>query len=312
MKSKAGYKVFAPATVANLAVGFDILGLALDEPGDEIIARPGTEPGLVISKITGDKGKLSKEINKNTAGFAAQKLLDHLGESSRPVQIEIHKKMPFGTGMGSSAASAAAAVVAVNELLGRPLTKEALLPFAVEGEQVSDGAYHADNVAPSLLGGLLLIRDNATLDLVRLPIPKGLCVVVIYPHTQLLTTVSRGILSEHVKLKDAILQNGNIAAFVAGLYKSDFDLIQRSLKDFLIEPQRAPLIPFYNDIKEMSLKEGALGFNISGAGPSSFALCHNSLIAESIGKKAQHIYKLNGIKSSIYSSTINTKGATLY
>ena len=147
----AGLKVFAPASVANVAVGYDILGFALDKPGDEIIVKPSNHQGLRITKITGAKGRLPYEIEKNTAGFAAQKLLEHLGKSKQGIDMEIHKKMPFGSGLGSSAASAVAGVMAVNELLQRPFSKRELLPFAVLGEQIADGAYHADNVAPSLM-----------------------------------------------------------------------------------------------------------------------------------------------------------------
>ena len=171
---KSGIKVFAPASVANVACGFDILGFALEKPGDEIIVRFSDTPKLKITKITGLKGlKLPYEVEKNTAGFAAQRLLDHLGESNRGIEMEIHKKMPFGSGLGSSAASAVAGAMAINELLRRPLSKRELLPFAVLGEQVADNAYHADNVAPSLLGGMIFIRDNLTLDVHRIPIPRG-------------------------------------------------------------------------------------------------------------------------------------------
>ena len=190
---KAGIKVFAPATVANVAVGFDILGFALERPGDEIIARFSDTSGLRITRITGARGKLPFDVGKNTAGFAALKLLEHLGEERRGIELEIHKMMPFGSGLGSSAASAAGGVMAVNELLGRPLEKRALLPFAVLGEQIADGAYHADNVAPSLIGGMVLIRSNEDLDVHRLPIPAGIHATVIYPHVEILTKDARSV-----------------------------------------------------------------------------------------------------------------------
>lgn len=312
MVRKNGVKVFAPATVSNVAVGFDILGFAIDKPGDEILVKEGKKEGLVLTKITGDKGKLPKQISENTATFAANELLKFLGEEKRPIEIEIHKKMGIGTGMGSSAASAVAAVMAINEYFKRPLEKRELLKFAMMGEQVGDGAYHADNVAPSLLGGIVLIRDNESLDYIKLYVPKGLCAVVIYPHIKILTKDSRGILNDHVALKKVIKQSGNIAALVHGLYQSDFDLISRCLQDHIIEPQRKHLIPNYNELKEMALKEGALGFNISGAGPSTFALCNNSLIMENIEQKARSIYSDAGIDCTIYSSLINQEGAHLY
>lgn len=305
----AGIKVFAPATVANVACGFDLLGFAIDKPGDEIIARFSDKPGLRITKITGAKGKLPYEIEKNTAGFAAQKLLEHLGETSVGIELEIHKKMPFSSGLGSSAASAVAGVMAVNELLKRPLEKRALLHFAVLGEQLVDGAYHADNVAPSLLGGMVLIRDNLTLDVHRLHLPKGLYATVIHPQIQIRTRDARAVLSDTVPLKKCIAQNGNIAGFIVGLYNSDIDLISRSLEDIIVEPQRAKLIPHFYDVKEGALNAGALGCSISGAGPSVFALSANSLIAEKVGEAMAKIFTDAKISNKVYISPINQEGA---
>ncbi len=307
----AGIKVFAPASVANVAVGFDILGFALEKPGDEIIARFSDKPGLRITKITGAKGKLPYELEKNTAGFAAMKLLEHLGETGRGIELEIHKKMPFGSGLGSSAASAVAGVMAVNEILRRPLSKRELLPFAVQGEQIADGAYHADNVAPSLIGGMVFIRDNQTLDIHRLAIPKGIYASVIYPHIEILTKDSRDVLSDQVSLKNVIQQSGNLGGLLIGLFNSDIDLISRSLQDVIIEPQRARLIPHFTEVKETALKEGALGCSISGAGPSIFALSANSLIAENVGQKMQAIYTNAKIESELFISPINQEGAKL-
>lgn len=307
----AGIKVFAPASVANVAVGFDILGFALEKPGDEIIARLSDKPGLRITKITGAKGKLPYELEKNTAGFAAMKLLEHLGETDRGIELEIHKKMPFGSGLGSSAASAVAGVMAVNEILRRPLTKRELLPFAVLGEQIADGAYHADNVAPSLIGGMVFIRDNQTLDVHRLSIPKGIYVTVIYPHIEILTKDSRNILSEQVSLKQTIQQTGNLGGLLIGLFNSDIELIGRSLQDVIIEPQRAQLIPHFQKVKEAALQTGALGCSISGAGPSIFALSANSLIAENAGHKMQAVFSDQGIESELFISPINQEGARL-
>lgn len=306
---RAGIKVFAPATVANVACGFDLLGFAIDKPGDEIIARFSDKPGLRIAKITGAKGKLPYEIEQNTAGFAAQKLLEHLGDTSIGIELEIHKKMPFSSGLGSSAASAVAGVMAVNELLKRPLEKRDLLQFAVLGEQIADGAYHADNVAPSLLGGMILIRDNATLDVHRLHLPKGLYATVVHPQIQIKTKDARDVLSDIVSLKKCIAQNGNIAGFIVGLYNSDIDLISRSLEDKIIEPQRAKLIPHFYDVKNNVLEAGALGCSISGAGPSIFALSANSLIAENVGEAMKKVFKQAKIENQVYISPINQQGA---
>lgn len=309
---KPGIKVFAPATVANVAVGFDILGFALDKPGDEIIVRAGSQPGLVITDITGAQGLLPYDIMKNTAGFAAYKFLEHIGDLDRPLEMEIHKKMPFGSGLGSSAASAVGSVFALNELLRTGFTKQELLKFAVEGEQVADGAYHADNVAPSLMGGMILIRDNETLDIKKLPIPRGLFATIIYPEIEILTRDSRGLLKEEVPFQTVIKQMGNLASFVASMYTSDYGLMERSLQDLLVEPQRAHLIPHFYDIKEAALKTGALGFSISGAGPSMFALTNNTGVAEDISKKATKIYEKAKINVKTYISAINHEGVTLF
>ena len=305
----AGIKVFAPATVANVACGFDLLGFALDKPGDEIIARFSDKPGLKITKITGAKGKLPYEVEKNTAGFAAQRLLEHLGETRVGIELEVHKKMPFSSGLGSSAASAVAGVMAVNELLKRPLEKRQLLHFAVLGEQLIDDAYHADNVAPSLLGGMILIRDNATLDVHRLHLPKGLYATVIHPKIQIRTKDARDVLSDTVSLQKCIAQNGNIAGLIVGLYNSDIDLIGRSLEDVIIEPQRAKLIPHFYEVKESALKAGALGCSISGAGPSIFALNANSLIAENVGEAMKKVFTDAKIDNEVFVSPINQEGA---
>ena len=308
----SGVKIFAPATVANVACGFDILGFAIDKPGDEILAHFSDKPGLRINKITGAKGKLPYEVEKNTAGFAALKMLEHLGEQDRGIEIEIRKKMPFGSGLGSSAASAAGAVVAINELLGRPFaTKRELLPFAVLGEQIADGAYHADNVAPSLMGGMIFIRSNETLDVHHLPVPKGIYASVVHPHIEVLTKDSRNVLSNQVGLKESIQQNGNLGGLIVGFYNTDLDLIGRSLNDVIIEPQRAKLIPHFYDVKEAALNAGALGCSISGAGPSIFALSTNSMVAEEVGEAMKKAFLKHKVKNDLYVSPINMDGATL-
>ena len=294
-----------------MACGYDLLGFALDKPGDEIIAKFSDTPGLKITKITGAKGKLPLEVEKNTAGVAALRMLEHIGEEKRGINLEIHKKMPFGSGLGSSAASAVAGVMAVNELLKRPLQKREMLPFAVLGEQIADGAYHADNVAPSLLGGMIFIRDNTSLDVHRIPLIRGLQAIVIYPHIEILTKDARDVLSDQVQLKQHIHQNGNLGGLIVGLYNGDIDLIGRSLQDVIIEPQRAQLIPGFYQVQEAALKAGALGCSISGAGPSIFALSANTLIAENIGNAMQRVFTDLGIKSELFISPINHEGAVL-
>ena len=308
-----GVRVFAPASVANVAAGYDILGFALEKPGDEIVANFTDTTGLKITKITGVPGniKIPYEIEKNTAGFAAQRLLEHLGEEKRGISMEIHKKMPFGSGLGSSAASAVAGVMAINEIFKRPLTKRELLPFAVQGEQIADGAYHADNVAPSLLGGMIFIRDNASLDVHRVHIMKGLYAVVVHPNIKILTRDARNILSDSVSLKKTIEQTGNLGGLILGLTNSNLELIRRSLKDVIIEPQRAALIPHFYDVQAAALNQGALGCSISGAGPSIFALCSNTLEAENTGTAMQKVFNDNKIDNSLFISPINQEGAVL-
>ena len=308
-RSSQAVRVFAPATVANVAIGYDILGFAIDQPGDEVIARFGTEKGLTIRKIHGTKKKLPLEASKNTATKGALALLEEINEPDLSIEIEIFKKMPFGSGMGSSAASAAAGVLAVNELLGRPFEKRALARFAVLGESAADGAIHGDNVIPSLLGGIILIRDNETTDFVKLPVPRGLSVFVIYPEIEILTKDARAVLSNEVSLKKVIHQSGNIASFVASLYNADLDLMKRSLKDHIIEPQRAQLIPHFYELQSLAMDRGAMNYTISGAGPSMFGFAQNSLIAEDACQAVRSYLHEQGIRSHQYISGINVRGA---
>ncbi|MGH2487839.1 MAG: homoserine kinase, partial [Ktedonobacterales bacterium] len=257
-------RAFAPATVANVSAGLDIFGFAVDAPGDVVVARLCDAPSVSIAAITGDDGRLPREAIANTAGAAALALLDHL----RPgcgVELEVHKRMPLGSGLGSSAASAVAAVVAVNALFGDRLSRRELLPFALAGECVSCGFTHADNVAPSLLGGFVLIRDTDSLDTVQLPAPSALCCALIHPHIEVRTADARALLPREISLRDGVKQWGNAAGLVAGLLLGDFALIGRSLHDVVAEPARARLIPGFAAVKRAALDAGALGCGISGA-----------------------------------------------
>lgn len=306
-----GIKTFAPATVGNIGVGFDIMGLALERPGDEVIARKSDTPGLRITKITGHGGKLPYEPEKNTAGVAALRLLQHLGETGRGIELEIHKKMPFSSGLGSSAASAVAATLAVSELLRTGMSKRELLPFACAGEEAATGSFITDNVVPSMLGGIVLIRDGATLDVHRLHVPRGLYVTVVYPHTEITTKSARAVLRPEVPMDKFVRQSANVGAFVIGLFNGDIELIGRSLKDEIVEPQRAGLIPGFYDVKKAALSEGALGCSISGAGPSVFALCANSLVAENAALAMQKAFFKNKVESQIFLSPVNQEGAVV-
>ena len=308
MSKKAGVKVFAPASVANVAVGYDILGFPIENLGDEVIVREGTESGLKINKIIKNKN-LSKEIEKNTAGFAAYKLLESLGLVKEPIEMDLIKNMSIGTGLGSSASSAVAGAYGVNAYLNFPYTKAEILRFATLGEQIADGSFHADNVGPSLLGGFIIIRDNEKLEWTKLACPIGLTCVIVHPKIEILTKDSRALLSPTITLEQSIKQSGNLGCFVAAMYKSDFNLMRLSLQDLIIEPQRAHLIPEFYKLKEMALHHDALGFSISGAGPSMFALCDNTFIAENILDGAKKIYSDVGIECNTMISSINHEGA---
>ncbi|UCE08737.1 MAG: homoserine kinase, partial [bacterium] len=259
--------IFAPATVANVACGFDILGFAIDNPGDEVILTKKKDPGVSISKITGDQSELPIDPEKNTAGVAVLTFLKYL-KSNQGIDIELHKKMPLGSGLGSSAASAVASVFAANILLDNPLDKQQLLPFALEAEKIACGVAHADNAAPALLGGFVLIRSYDPLDVVRISTPQKLFCTIIHPQIEIRTEDARKILKKEILFKDAIIQWGNIAGLIAGLIKSDYGLIQRSMQDVIIEPVRSILIPRFQEIKNAAIGAGALGCSISGSGPS--------------------------------------------
>ncbi len=301
-------KVFAPATVANVACGFNVLGFAVDAPGDVITMQLTDKPDIVISSITGDGGRLSKAAEKNTAGVAVNAFLKHLN-ATQGVEITIEKNLPLGSGMGSSAASSVAAVVAINELLGKPLSREALVPFAMEAERIACGAAHADNVAPAIMGGFVLIRSYAPLDLIRIPSPDNLFCIVITPNIELRTEDARKVLKQEITMKDAIEQWGNLAGLIAGLMQKDYALIGRSLQDVIVEPMRALLIPGFEEVKIAALENGVLGCSISGSGPSIFALATSKQIAENAGAAMKVALNKIGLDGTIYVSKINDEGA---
>lgn len=251
------------------------------------------------------------DVEKNTAGVAAQRLLEHLGRTDVGIELEVHKKMPFGSGLGSSAASSAGAVVAINELLGAPLSRESLLYFTVLGEVVADGSFHADNVAPSLVGGITLIRSNQSLDIHHLPVPANLHVAVIHPELEILTKDARAVLSDTIPLDTAVHQMGSLASFIVALYTNDLPLLGRSLHDFIIEPQRKQLIKGFDDVKEAAMKRGALGCSISGAGPSMFAICDSGYLAQAVGQGMIEAFAAHDIESQLYVSPINQQGVVV-
>lgn len=308
MPNSSDIRVFAPATVANVACGYDVLGFAIDSPGDEIVVRHGSKPGLIITEITGDDGKLPKKATDNTAGVAALDLLKHLGMTDRPIEMEIHKKMPFGSGLGSSAASAVAGAYAVNKLIGEPLSKRQLLPFAMAGEYAADGAWHADNVAPCLLGGIVFIRSNVELDVAQLPAPDNLWAAVVHPDIEVLTKVAREILPKEIPLENATQQIGNLGGLLCGLIQSDYGLISRSIHDVIAEPRRQKLIPEFYKAKRAAMAAGALGFSISGAGPSVFALCEGEEVAQKAAKAVSEVFSAIPVTCQSHVSKINPHG----
>ena len=271
---------FAPATVSNVGCGFDVLGFALEQPGDEVCAR-FIDAGVQIDAIHGDGGRLPRDAAKNTAGVAARALLGLVGER-RGVALTIRKGLPLSSGLGGSAASAAAAVVAVDALLGARTPLETLIACALEGERLGAGSLHADNIAPSICGGLVLVRRASPPDVLRLPVPDGLTAVVVHPDLEIETARARALLGSSVPLGDAVQQWANLGALVHGLHLGDFAIIARSLEDTIAEPRRASLIPGLAHIKRAALDAGALGSSISGSGPSLFALCADRATAERV------------------------------
>ena len=302
--------VFAPATVANVACGFDVFGFAVHEPGDVAKVTLRDIPGVEITSITGDGGQLPKSAEKNTAGFAAIRYLETI-QSDRGVAIELHKKMPLSSGLGSSAASAVAVLFAINALFDNRLTKHELLGIAMQSEKLACGAAHADNVAPALFGGFVLIRENEPPDIVELPVPENLYCTIIHPEVEVLTADARNILSPNVPLKDAVRQWANTAGLVAGLFRNDFALIGRCLHDIVIEPQRSVLIPHFQELKQAALAGETLGCSISGSGPSVFALSQSQTVAAQIAKAMQTVMNNHGIGNQVYVSLINTQGPVI-
>ena len=300
-------KVFAPATVANVACGFDVLGFAVNEPGDEVILTLSDEPGVRIKSISGDEGRLPMEADRNTVSISILNYLDKLG-IQQGVEIDLIKKMPLGSGLGSSAASTVAGVYAINELLDKPMAVKDLLPFAMEGERIASGSAHADNVAPCLLGGFVLVRSYSPLDVIKLPVPKNLYATIVHPHVEVQTRDARNILRKQVELSDAVTQWGNVGGLVAGLLMEDTALIGRSLQDVIVEPVRSVLIPGFDDVKQAAMEAGALGGSISGSGPSVFALSTSLDVAKKIGKAMYDAFDKYGIESDVFVSPINPEG----
>lgn len=297
--------VRTPATVANMVCGFDVLGFAVEAPYDTMELSRTDQPGLTI--IHEDNYGLSCDPTSNVAGVALLSLLEDAGLKETGLELRINKQIKPGSGVGSSAASAAGAVVAANILLQQSYQNDDLVRFAMNGEKLASGVKHADNIAPCIYGGITLIRSIFPLDIVSLPTPD-LYVTIVHPQIEVRTSDARSILKQHILLKDAIRQWGNIAGLVAGLMKGDHTLIGRSLEDVLIEPVRSILIPGFDAVKKKSIEAGALGGGISGSGPSIFMLSSGHLTAQRVEKEMKAIYTAMGLDHHTYVTRICSEG----
>ena len=306
----SGVTAFAPATVSNVACGFDVLGFALAAPGDEVTARLA-DAGVRIDDITGDHGRLPRDAAKNTAGVAAQTLLAVLGER-RGIALTIRKGTPLSSGLGGSAASAVAAVVAVDGLLGARTPLDTLMSCAFEGERSGAGSAHGDNIAPAVYGGFVLVRVANPPDVICLPVPSGLTAVVVHPDLEIETAAARALLGTTVPLADAIRQWANLGALVDALHRGDFAQLSRSLEDTIAEPRRASLVPGLAAIKKSAVGAGALGCSLSGSGPSLFALCRDGVSAQAVASAmtAAVIEQIGG-QPRTYVSPIALQGARI-
>jgi homoserine kinase len=298
-------EIFCPATVANVGPGFDILGFALDRPGDRIRIEHVEGDQHMIVNHTGVE--LPLDPGKNVTTVALDAMLDALGMQAR-FRVTLMEKIPAGSGIGSSAASSAGTVFGANILLGKPFSNHELIPFAMRGEEAASGSAHADNVAPALLGGFVLVRSYDPLDIIKIPSPKELYCSVVHPAISIATEDSRKILKTSVALKTAITQCGNAAGLVTGLITGDFRLIRDSMHDVIAEPVRSFLIPEFEHVRQAALQSGALGCSISGSGPSIFALSRHRRTAEKTGNAMAEVFRRAGIGSNLFVSPVNQKG----
>ncbi len=307
---------YAPATVGNVICGFDVFGLALEEPGDRVTVRRTSAPGIHLSRITGDEGRLPTDPNRNSATVAIRKFLEltgakpDKGDAEWGIAVEVDKGLPLSGGMGGSAASAAAGAAAIDALLGTEAPPEILLRSALAGEKVASGDEHLDNVAPALFGGLLLVRNSVVRPVVPLPVPAGLSVALLHPRLELSTRAGRAAVGATVLLRDAVTQWGNTAAFVAGLHSEDWSLITDALVDHIAEPRRRASIPAFDAVRGAAVEAGAVAFGISGAGPSTFALCRSLESARNVGEAMYSTFCERAKPSAtLYLSPVAARGA---
>lgn len=306
-QTSGAVKVLVPATIANLVCGFDILGLALQEPQDMMEMSLSDKPGIRIRHM--DRFDLPIDPLKNVAGVALQALLNE-AKKNIGFDLTIEKHVKPGSGLGSSAASSAGAVVAANYLLQNIFSKEDLIRFAMFGEKLASGVKHADNIAPCIYGGIILVRSIFPLDIIQLSSPP-LYLAIVHPQIEVKTSDARQILRKEVQLKDAIRQWGNIAGLVTGFLKNDYELIGRSLEDVIIEPVRSILIPGFAEVKQKSIEAGALGGGISGSGPSIFMMSKDENVSRTVEKIMKEVYDKIGIEYKTYVTTINNKGVEI-
>lgn len=298
-------KIFSPATVANVGCGFDVLGLCLDKVGDQMVIRKTQRKGIYITKIEGFE--LPYAVHENVAGVSALAMYNELNVDFG-FEIEIYKQIKPGSGIGSSAASAAGSVFGMNYLLDNAFDKIDLIKFAMNGEAVASKSEHADNIAPAILGGFTLVKQNNPLEVIQLPTPKALHAVIVHPQIEIKTADSRAVLPKTVALSDAITQWSNVGSLVHALHTSDYNLIGKSLKDVVIEPHRSKLIPNFNSLRKISLESGALGCSISGSGPSLFSLCEGLENAKKVEANQRGFMTNTGIPFETHISKINTEG----
>ena len=299
-------KVRATGSVANVSCGFDCIGYAIAKPVDTVTIKTKDSPGVHIT-LSGSKAETIPPAAKyNTAGKAILSLLNSL-DIDQGFNVHIEKGIPPGSVLGSSAASAAAAIVGVNELLGNPLKLEELLVHGIAGEAVASGGFHADNIAPALFGGIILIRSYDPLDILQLPVPENLFSTAVLPDFVINTRDARNILPNRVPLKSAVEHAGNLAGVTLGLHENDFDLLGRSMVDLFAEPVRAELIPGYHIVQKVAMDTGAIGCGISGSGPALFALSDSEEMAKKVGSAMVKAFKKNKLNSIAYSSSIHIK-----
>lgn len=304
-------RVKAPATVANLGSGFDLLGLAIHQIADEVLVSKRSDSKLVIKDIEGDGGLLPRNADENTCTVAIQSLLRKLN-TEQGFDVEIKKHIAFNSGLGSSASSAVAGVFAVNELLGNPLTKEQLIAPALDGEYIASKGFHADNVAPCMFGGITYIRELNPLSILQMPFNTNTFLVVLYQYVTVSTAAARSILPALYERAVLTKQSSRIASLLMGLTNQNDDYLSFGLGDEIATPYRKQLIPHFDALEDLAKSNDVIGFNISGSGPSVFAWCKNETQAAAVKKDWATFFEQKKERCEIYVSSINTQGVTVF